>query len=523
MISYKRANLEERWDVIVIGSGMGGLAAAALLSKHAGKRVLVLERHYAAGGYTHTFQRPGYEWDVGLHYIGQVLDPESNIRRAFDYLTDNKLTWNPMPDVFDRIIVGNQSYDFVSGVERFRERMKGYFPKEAYALDRYIAAVGSAAKASGLYFAEKAMPRFLACVAGGILRAPFMRWAKQTTAEVLDRLTQNSELKGVLTGQWGDYGLPPKQSSFGIHAIVANHYFNGAAYPVGGASRIAETVAPVIAQNGGQVVVNAEVNSIVLHGTRATGVRMQDGRTLFANIIISDVGLLNTFARLLPHENPVSLKALRALGGVAPSSAHLCLYVGMKQAVPEGTNLWVLPSYDHDANLEHYLADSSEPFPFLFLSFPSAKDPDFVRRHPGRATAEVVAPMPYDWFASWQDTRWKKRPAEYEAFKQQIAQRLQRELEHQAPGLAGRIDIAELSTPLTTRHFMNYGQGEIYGLDATPARFKLRCLTPRTPIRNLYLTGQDICSLGVTGAMFGGVLTASAILRRNLAPVFARK
>jgi all-trans-retinol 13,14-reductase len=250
MISYKQANLEEHWDAIIIGSGMGGLAAAALLSKHAGKRVLVLERHYVAGGYTHTFQRHGYEWDVGLHYIGQVLDPGSYVRKAFDYLTDANLTWNPMPDVYDRIMVGDQSYDFVTGVERFRERMKGYFPKESRAVDRYIAAVQSAVKAGNLYFAEKVIPPFLAGVAGGILRAPFLRWAKQTTAEVLDRLTDNQELKGVLAGQWGDYGLPPKQSSFGIHAIIASHYFDGAAYPVGGAGRIAETIAPIIAQRG---------------------------------------------------------------------------------------------------------------------------------------------------------------------------------------------------------------------------------------------------------------------------------
>ena len=523
MISYKRAHLEERWDAIVIGSGMGGLAAAAMLSKYAGKRVLVLERHYVAGGYTHTFKRPGYEWDVGLHYIGQAHEPDSQVRKAFDYLTDNKLAWNRMPDVYDRVIVGNQSYDFVTGVERFRERMKSYFPKEARAIDGYIAAARSAVKGSNLYFAEKAMPAFLAFVAGGILRAPFMRWAKQTTAEVLDRLTENQELKGVLTGQWGDYGLPPKQSSFGIHAIIANHYFNGAAYPVGGASRIAETIAPVIARNGGQIVVDAGVSGIVLHGGRATGIRMEDGKELLAGNIISDAGVFNTFGHLLPRDHPASAATLRALGSLRPSSAHLCLYAGMKQAAPEGTNLWVLPSYDHDASAERYLADPSMPFPFLFISFPSAKDPDFPRRHPDRATAEVVTPMPYRRFASWQGSGWKKRPVEYETFKRQFAERLQRELERHAPALAGKIDVAELSTPLTTRHFMNYGEGEIYGLNSTPERFKLRCLTPRTPIRHLYLTGQDICSLGVTGAMFGGVLATTAILKRNLMSLFARK
>jgi all-trans-retinol 13,14-reductase len=131
--------------------------------------------------------------------------------------------------------------------------------------------------------------------------------------------------------------------------------------------------------------------------------------------------------------------------------------------------------------------------------------------------------MSYRRFARWEDSSWKKRPAEYEAFKQQLTERLQRELEHHAPALSGKVDFAELSTPLTTRHFMNHEAGEIYGLTSTPERFKLRCLRPGTPIKNLYLTGQDICSLGVVGAMFGGVLTASTILRRNLMRLFSGK
>src|SRR5260370_35723260 len=155
-------------------------------------------------------------------------------------------------------------------------------------------------------------------------------------------------------------------------------------------------------------------------------------------------------------------------------------------------------------------------FASLYISFPSAKDPDFERRHPGRATVEVVALVPYNWFERWQDTGWKRRGQDYETLKQELSIRLQRQLEHHVPALSGKIDYAELSTPLSTRHFMNYQRGESYGLSGTPERFRLRCLTPRTPIRNLYLTGQDVVSLGVTGALLSGFVTASAVLRRNL-------
>src|SRR6516162_8021528 len=135
------------FDAIVIGSGIGGLATAALLSLYAGKRVLVLERHYTAGGYTHVFHRPGYEWDVGLHYIGRVQDQTSRSRKTFDLVTNGQLKWEPMPDVYDRFVIGSQKYEFVSGADRLRDRLNDYFPRESTAIGRYLKAVQSAAKA----------------------------------------------------------------------------------------------------------------------------------------------------------------------------------------------------------------------------------------------------------------------------------------------------------------------------------------------------------------------------------------
>src|SRR5208337_5100424 len=183
--SYKQAQLAEQWDAIVIGSGIGGLTAAAMLSVHGGKRVLVLERHYVAGGFTHSFHRPGYEWDVCVHYIGQVQDPASPVRTVFDHLTGGRLRWSPMPEVYDRIRIGEREYEFVAGLERFRDRLKSYFPGETAGIDRYLHTVLACAGRSQLFFAEKALPRPMARVAGPLMRAPFLRWAGRTTSDVL--------------------------------------------------------------------------------------------------------------------------------------------------------------------------------------------------------------------------------------------------------------------------------------------------------------------------------------------------
>ena len=187
-----------------------------------------------------------------------------------------------------------------------------------------------------------------------------------------------------------------------------------------------------------------------------------------------------------------------------------------------GANLWIYGDADHDASLARFEEDPGGPFPVLFISFPSAKDPTFAERYPGRSTIEVVAPIPYGMFDRWADTTWKRRGEEYNGLKEKLTARLQEELERNVPATRGKIEAAEISTPLSTRHFANYLNGEIYGAACVPARFRARVFGARTPFRNLFLTGQDACTLGVSGALFGGVITVSAILRRNLMGVVSR-
>ena len=121
--SYKkRHKLADHYDTILIGSGMGSLTTAAILAKE-GQRVLVLERHYTPGGFTHVFKRKGYEWDVGIHYIGEVQRPNSVIKRLFDYISNGQLQWADMGEVYDRIILGDRHYDLVKGVKNFTAQL----------------------------------------------------------------------------------------------------------------------------------------------------------------------------------------------------------------------------------------------------------------------------------------------------------------------------------------------------------------------------------------------------------------
>jgi all-trans-retinol 13,14-reductase len=517
---YKRHPVTQQYDAIVIGSGIGGLACAAMLAKHGGRAVLVLERHYTPGGYTHVFHRPGYEWDVGVHYVGGV-EPGSTVRRMFDEISDGGIEWADMGEVYDRIIIDGDIYDLPKGRRNLREMLVTRFPEEQGAIDGYFEAVRTAVSAAMPFQASKTLPGPVAALAGPVMRRDFRRWSDRTTREVLEELTSDQRLIAVLTAQLGDYGLPPAQSSFAMHALVASHYFRGGFYPVGGSAVFAESIIPVIEQAGGTVLVNAEVAEIQVEDGRAVGVRMAaDNVVIRAPVVVSDAGVSATFGQLVAPEVAQRVGLLDNLAEVEPSMAHLCLYLGFESTAEElglpTHNLWIYPSDDYEGVFAASRQDPDAELPVLYVSFPAAKDPDFLNRHPGRATVEIITAAPYDWFEPWSGSRWKRRAEEYEAFKESLAVRMLEGLYEQLPQLRGKVAFREISTPLTTAHFAGYSRGELYGLDHTPQRFAQGFLKPSTAIPGLYLTGQDIVTCGVAGAMFGGVLTATTLLRGPL-------
>jgi all-trans-retinol 13,14-reductase len=519
---YAAAPPTGRYDAIVIGSGLAGLSAASVLAR-AGKRVLVLERHYTAGGFTHSYRRRGYTWDVGVHYVGEVHKPGSTLRRVFDTITDGQLQWAQMPDTYDRIVMPDASYDFVAGASAFREELLRSFPSARGELDAYLRLLRANGRAVAAEFGPRFLPGPLDPVLGGVARRATGSQFTRTTASVLGGVVSDPKLAGVLTGQWGDYGLPPGRSAFGMHAVVAQHYLGGAAFPVGGAWRIADSIVPGIERAGGAVLVNAEVGQILVVRGRAIGVRMTNGDEILADHVISDAGLQNTYGRLLPEG--AGDRVRRKAAALTPSVGHLGLTVGLKGTTAElglqGTNLWVYPGYDHDANMRAYKADPDAPFPLQYLSFPSAKDPQWETANPGRSTIDVISTVPYDRFAEWKGTPWRKRGAAYEDLKAGLSERLLAELYRQVPGARGRVDVAELSTPLSTMEFNSTPNGGLYGLEHSPDRFSQTWISPRTPIKGLRLTGQDTLFCGVASAALSGVLTASAVLGPRSVPLLA--
>ena len=515
--SYKRHPVTEPYDAIVIGSGIGGLACAALLAKHGGRKVLVLERHYTPGGYTHVFHRPNYDWDVGLHYLGG-LEPGSGIRRVFDDICVRPIEWADMGEVYDRVIIDGDIYDLPKGRRNLRAMLVERFPGQETAIDGYFEAVHAAASASLPFQAAKALPGPIATVVGPLLQRRFRQWSDRTTEEVLAELTDDPRLIAVLTAQLGDYGLPPADSSFAMHALVASHYFRGGYYPVGGSGVIAESIIGVIEQAGGMVLVGAEVDEVVLEGGRAVGVRMAaDDAVIRAPVVISDAGVATTLVGWCR----TMLRNVRGCSTTFPRSArhwHTCACI-----------------WDSNRRRRNSICPSTicGSIPVMTSRVPSAPAGPIRRRRFRCSTSPSHRPKTRTSPAATQDApRWRSSPPHpmngsssgptvvgstaprsTTNFKDALAARMLEGLYEQLPHLRGQVAFQEISTPLSTAHFAGYERGELYGLEHTPARFAGDFLKPTTPIRGLYLTGQDIVTCGIAGALFGGVLTATSLLR----------
>ncbi|MDF3820916.1 NAD(P)/FAD-dependent oxidoreductase [Leptospira sp. 96542] len=511
--------METNYDAIIIGSGMGGLTCASILAQVANKRVLVLERHFKLGGFTHTFKRLGkYEWDVGIHYIGDLKEG-SMLRSLFDVITNKGVQWTKMKDPFESFDYPGLQFKVSSDKNKYINDLKVLFPEDTNAIDQYFVDVDVFNKWFAKHFSLKAKPSMFD-LAAKFLNLDHINDPYITTKEYMDLFFKNQKLKSILCSQWGDYGLPPSQSSFVIHCMIVAHYFEGGYFPLGGSSNIAESVEKIVESKGGSMEVLHTVESIIIQNDKAVGVkvRVQKGKNFlekefYADQIISDASAYTTYTKLLPsHYSKTFQPSLEKLSSLGATS--ITLYIGFKESPTKlgfnGENHWIFPDFDHESIFQNRNALIEGKPPMLYLSFPSLKNP-LAEAH----TGEAISFADYYLFAKWKDETWKKRGQDYSQIKETIAQGILDFLEERFPGFRDLVDYYELSTPITTEHFTGHKEGSIYGLACTPERFRQEWLGVRTPVENLYLTGADVSSPGVAGALMGGLSASSVALGFN--------
>ncbi|TMQ09002.1 MAG: NAD(P)/FAD-dependent oxidoreductase [Deltaproteobacteria bacterium] len=499
------------FDAIVIGSGIGGLACASALSR-SGRRVLVLEQHFVAGGLTQTFSREGFTWDVGLHYLGD-MHQGGGARRVLDWLADEAIHFSPTGAVYDTV-------HFPDGVEvqfprtqaALKLELQEQFPQSRAELESYFAAVEQAARGGHALFAARVMPGALVRAQALLHRGGIERWWGRTTEAVLTELISDPRLRAILCAQRGDYGPDPRESSFGAHALVTHHYFDGAYYPVNGGKAFAEGLVPVIRSGGGEVRTRARVIEIVIEKGTVAGVRTRDGREWRCPVVCSDAGARNTVLNLLPAEWRESPWACE-VASFRPAACHVALYLGLQGDIralgASGSNHWYYDTWDLAGGI--WQGPEKQPSaPAVFVSFPSLKQGQAGSRD-GRHTADVIVFTDWELFRPWEDSEIGRRPAEYRDLKQLIEQRLVEQFGRFFPALTPLIAYREVSTPLSTVAFTGAARGAGYGLEPSPRRFLSSGLRAQTPVPGLYLAGQDVATVGIAGAMMGGMLAAAAI------------
>ncbi len=508
---------EHTYDVIVIGSGIGGLTSAALLAKINHKKVLILEKHWIPGGLTHEFRRGDYHFDVGLHYVGEMQRGDLP-RQVFDFISDGRLDWEKLPTVFERFVYPDFTFEVADDEAAYTAALVKQFPDENAPIRAYFKAIHRAAAWSQRQFLRPVMPAWVQPFIR-LSNLPGKKLALSTTRTILDKYFNDPQLKAVLASQWGDYGLPPADSAFAIHALIVHHFLNGAWFPKGGSTRVARSILPVIEARGGRCLVNHEAVRILVHDNRAVGVAVEtikgarrESLTFSAPIVISNVGADLTYNKLLPASIPIPF--LDELHRFRCACSAVTLYIGFKDDPRalgfNGENHWIFTGYDHDGLLHDTNALLEGRCRACYLSFPSLKNSDAKS-----ATAEIICFTEYAHFTQWQDKPWRNRGKAYDGLKRTIADGMVKLVESHYPGFSELIAFQELSTPLTIRNFTSREHGMMYGLPAVPARYGLDWLTPQTPVPGLYLSGSDVCAVGIVGALMGGVSAAAAVTGRH--------
>ncbi|NWI46891.1 RETST reductase, partial [Picathartes gymnocephalus] len=475
----------------------------------------------------------------GIHYVGEMQEG-SLLRFLVDQLTDGQLEWAPLPATYDAVVLGDpqgpgKTYHIHSGKREYFQGLKEQFPGEAAAIDEFQRLVKSASRGVVLLGILKMLPRFLA---GLLIRSrllprlcSFSCLASRSLKEVVDGLTPNPDLRAVLSYIFPTYGVLPSKASFSMHSILVSHLLHGAWYPKGGAGEIAFHTIPVIRKAGGNVFGKAPVQRILLDPQgRACGVSVkkgQDSVDIFAPVIISDAGIFNTYEKLLPAEARALPEIQSQLGMVTHSEGGFTVFVGLsgsrEELGLEATNYFMFPGNDLDGMMEQYLAlpreEAANNIPLLFVTSPSAKDPTWEMRHPGKSTLAIVTFARYEWFEEWEDKQVNKRGDDYEDLKKTFVDAIMQTVLKLYPRIEGRIEYLSGGTPLTNQHYLASPRGGFYGADHGLPRLQAEAIATmraQTAVPNLYLTGQDLCLGGFMGALQGAIICTSAILKRNL-------
>jgi all-trans-retinol 13,14-reductase len=490
--------MSRNFDIAILGSGLGGLVSANILSKN-GYKVAVLERNNHPGGCLQSFRKNGALFDTGIHYVG-ALDEGQILNRLFRYL-------NLIPGVsvrrldedgFERFLIGEKEYYYPMGYGKFEYRLSSYFPHEKEAIKKYISKIREIADSVSLYNLKE-----FKFDAANI----FNKFDHGNLWQFIQSLTPNTELQQLFAANNALHAGSPEDTFLYVHAMINNHYLQSAWRFVDGSKQVADRLVENLLANGGELFTGKEV--VRLAGDRR-GVRFaqtSDGDEFRAKNYIATMHPGLTMEML---DNDMIRKAYSTrVRSLRNTTSVFTLYLTFEDGklpymnrnthyFPNG-NVWALSYY------------KPEEFPQNFGFYPIADNIDqkFTR------AASVLSFMSFSEVEQWAGTSVEQRGANYEEFKELRSQQMIDQIERAMPGIRPAIKSYSSATPLTLRDYTATCEGAIYGIKRDSRSPYESVLFPQTKIPNLYLAGQNLSLHGMLGTTMGALLTSGEFCDLN--------
>lgn len=491
------------YDVIITGSGMGGLVCGDLLSKE-GYKVCILEKNRQIGGCLQTYARDKVIFDSGVHYIGG-LEKGQNLYQLFQYLgIMEKLKLERMnEDAFDKIIISNDNteYALAQGYDNFIEKLSAYFPGEKDAIRRYCDMIKEVCTKFPLYNLDEK---------GGLEE-------KQSVLDIdaqtfIASLTTNKKLQAVLAGNNLLYAGAGNETPFYVHALILNSYIQSSWKCVDGGSQIAKLIARNIRNNGGTIMRNAEVVRLAEENGEIKYAQLSDSKKLSAKYFVSNLHPAKTIE--LTQTNLFKQAYKTRIQNLKDTISCFIVNIVLKP----GT--FKYHSHNYYYHKEGYLwnqADYTEdnwPLGYALFITPSSKHKEYANG------LTLFTYMRYEDVLEWKDTfntdtHEQSRGESYEIFKQQKAEKLIDLACEKFPSLRNCIQSYYTSTPLSFRDYIGTDNGSLYGIAKDYKEPLKTFVSPRTKLPNLYLTGQNLNLHGILGAGISGIVTATALTGNN--------
>ncbi|GMH48348.1 hypothetical protein TL16_g00272 [Triparma laevis f. inornata] len=459
--------------------------------------------------------------------------------------------------MYDQIVIDGENFPFVAGKENLRTMLKARFPAQTdhVKIDAFFKVLDDF---SGTKVQEQVTMFFrLKCVSllsmwlrdklQRLLCGSFLKYAHMTSEDMLRHcdIDPESKLGMVVLGQYGDAGMRPDKASALIQLGVMLHYMEGSTYPRGGSGAIPRKLNNVILAAGGKSFVHARCTELLFNDSSTPtciGVKVNGVTDIFAKTIVSGIGVGRTYRDLIAThvDKRISAMAVQPLERIYKkpencenSVAFIFLFVGLdvtnqpsSERDDRNHNTWYYPDFpdglDGYTKMEQrvYGKDGegagepwSRPMPY-FAASGSSKDSIYSEKFPGKKTVVILSQCPWDWVKEWQDIPKAEREknSDYQKFTQQTEDFLMENCFRKTfPKLEKYVVHKSIGTPLSTNTWLGTDEGECYGQGLTPQHLHLPDMIPTSNVKNLFMTGQDVCTLGVSGAMNAGYITANAI------------